>query len=343
MKKVIITMATAGMLLGATAASADVTAYGRVLYNMISDDTSPDTYFGRHEFAESNVGIKGSKKVDNLTYGAQVEIGLNEGVANLLQNGNNSRNRIQEASISGDFGKFRIGTGASASWIASDVDQSGTFLSDPLGMSQRFGATRRGPAGQSQTPFVQTQSIFSERLRYDSPKFLGGATIHAQLGEDSSNEITVKYKANGIRFAAWATDFGGGTNDTDSQANIDNNGSLGFFGASEGSGLLIGYKIPMGLNFTATAASADQFGGGEREFLNWKAGYTTGKHAVSYSRGAYDSTSAAGVAGAKHTRTTAAYNYSPAKSVKLWVQFTNGDTTGQQEFDATALGIMVKI
>ena len=33
-------------MLTATPALADVTAYGRVTYNVINDDTSKDTYFG---------------------------------------------------------------------------------------------------------------------------------------------------------------------------------------------------------------------------------------------------------------------------------------------------------
>ena len=111
MKKTVLFATAAGLMMGASAATADVTAYGRVLYNIISDDTSDDLYFGRHEFAESNIGIKGSKKVGDLTLGAQVEIGLNEGVATLLQNGSNSRNRIQELTLAGSFGKVGLGTG----------------------------------------------------------------------------------------------------------------------------------------------------------------------------------------------------------------------------------------
>ncbi|MGH1439167.1 MAG: porin [Cellvibrionaceae bacterium] len=346
MKKSIITMTTAGIVMGAAAASADVTLYGRVLYNAIDDDTAEDLYFGRHEFAESNIGIKGSKKVGSLTIGGQVEIGLNEGVSSLLQNGSNSRNRIQEATVGGAFGKVSLGTGASATWVASDVDQSGTWVSDPLGMSQRFGATRRGPSGQSQTPFVQVQSIFSERLRYDSPKIAGGLTFHGQYGEDSSYELAAKYVGHGVRAAVWNANFGDAEGDG-TQADIDGNGTNGFFGAESGSGLLVGYKI-IGINFTVAAGVADQVtatgdDNGERSFVNWKLGYTKGKHAVSFSQGNYESEDAAGTSGPDHTRSTVAYNYSPAKSVKMWIQITNGETDGEEEFDATALGIMVKI
>lgn len=344
-------MTTAGIVMGAAAASADVTLYGRVLYNAVSDDTADDVYFGRHEFAESNIGIKGSKKVGSLTFGGQVELGLNEGVNALLYDtssseGNNSRTRIQEATVSGGFGKVSLGTGASATWVASDVDQSGTWVSDPLGMSQRFGATRRGPSGQSQTPFVQVQSIFSERLRYDSPKIAGGLTFHGQYGEDSSYELAAKYVGHGVRAAVWAADFGDAEGDGE-QANIDTHSTNGYFGAESGSGLLVGYKV-IGINFTIAAGVADQVDAvgddnGERSFVNWKLGYTKGKHAVSLSQGNYESEDADGNSGADHTRSTVAYNYSPAKSVKLWIQHTNGDTDDQEEFDATALGIMVKI
>lgn len=339
MKKTVLFATAAGLMMGASAATADVTAYGRVLYNIISDDTSDDLYFGRHEFAESNIGIKGSKKVGDLTVGAQVEIGLNEGVATLLQNGSNSRNRIQELTLAGSFGKVGVGTGPSATWVISDVDQSGTWVNDPLGMSQRFGATRRGPGGQSQTPFVQTQSIFSERLRYDSPKFLGGAAqIVAQLGEDGSNEIGFKYLKNGLRITAWSTSYGDGDNDEDPQANIDTNeGTPGFFGAEDGAGFLVAYKHSSGLNINVARGESDLFNGSDREFTNVKLGYTAGKNAFSVSRGDYQGSSLA-----DHERTTLAYTASLTGGVKLWAQATKGETVGEESFNAIALGGMVK-
>lgn len=335
MKKSIITMTTAGIVMGAAAASADVTLYGRVLYNAVSDDSADKVYFGRHEFAESNVGIKGSKKVGALTFGGQVELGLGEGV------GGAQRNRIQQATLGGGFGKLTLGTGPSASWVASDVDQSGTWVSDPLGMSQRFGATRRGPAGQSQTPFVPTQSIFTERLRYDSPKIAGGLTFHGQIGQGSSAELVAKYSGHGFRAVAWATNFGDEDDILSGQDTFGDSGTAGFAGAESGSGVLLGYKI-VGVNFTVTAGESQQYDDDESSFVNWKLGYTTGKHAVSLSQGNYE-VEAGGVDQDDHTRTTVAYAYSPAKSVKLWVQHTNGETDNQDEFDATALGIMVKI
>ena len=342
MKKTLIAIATLSSLLVAPTTSAEVTAYGRVLYNIVSDDTSDDLYFGRHEFAESTIGVKGSYDYEGLTFGAQVEIGLDEGVSNLLQNDSSTRNRIQELWISGKFGKVKLGTGASITWVISDVDQSGTWLSDPLGMSQRFGSTRRGPGGQSQTPFVQTQSIFSERILYESPKFLDGAKFYAQISEDNGYELAIKYVSNGWRVNVWTVDYGDADNDNDTQANIDGNGTAGFFGAESGSGILAGYKHSSGVNFTATMGQADQLSGGQRDFANWKLGYSQGKHAVSVSMGNYGSEDAAGVAGADHERTTLAYHFSPVGGVKLWAQTTSGDTDGSDNFNAFALGGMVK-
>ena len=86
MKTTLIASTISALALAASMpVAAEVTAYGRVTYNLISDDTSDDTYFGRHEFAESTIGIKGSKKWGEYKIGANVEIGLNEGVATLLQ------------------------------------------------------------------------------------------------------------------------------------------------------------------------------------------------------------------------------------------------------------------
>lgn len=345
MKAKLITLAIAATpLLGMGTAQAEITAYGRVTYNLISDDTSDDTYFGRHEFAETTIGIKGSKDWGSLKIGANVEIGLNEGVATLLQQGSNARNRIQEFSVSGDFGTVKLGTGPSITWVISDVDQSGTWFSDPLGMSARFGSTRRGPGGESQTPFVQAQSIFNERIRYDSPKLWGGATFHAQLNEDSGTELAVKYSAkSGIRFNAWSVDHGDGDNDEDAQQNVDGFATSGFFGAESGAGILLGYKHRSGFNISATSMTADQLAGGERDLTAIKLGYTFGKHAVSVSRGSYGSESAAGVTGADHERTTLAYNFKPVGGVQFWAQATSGDTDGQSSFDSIAIGGLVKL
>ena len=342
MKKSMIALAMLSSLVASQSAQAEVTAYGRVLYNIIKDDTSDDLYFGRHEFAESTIGVKGSVKYKELTFGAHVEIGLDEGVSNILQDGTNSRNRIQELWVQGAFGKVKLGTGASITWIVSDVDQSGTWWSDPLGMSQRFGSTRRGPAGESQTPFVQAQSIFSERIVYESPAFLEGAKFYAQYGEDSSYELAVKYSANGWRVNAWSVDYGDADNDEDPQADIDGNGTAGFFGAESGYGILAGYLHDSGVNFTATYGVADQLDGSDRDFLNWKLGYTQGKHAVSYSMGNYGSEDASGISGADHTRSTFAYHFTPVSGVILWVQATKGDTDDQEGFNALALGGMVR-
>lgn len=344
MNKTTIALTLATTLVSAlpALADADVKAYGRVTYNMIQDDTSDDLYFGRHEFAESNFGLKGSMDYGNIKLGAQLEIGLDEGVSSILHAEGNSRTRIQELWVEGDFGKVKMGTGAGITWVISDVDQSGTWLSDPLGMSQRFGATRRGPSGDSQTPFVQAQSIFNERIVYESPKFLEGAKFYAQVGEAGSYEMAIKYVANGWRVNIWNVDYGDIDRDEDPQADIDGHTTNGFFGAEDGRGILAGYKHRSGLNFTATYGVADQVNGGDREFANWKLGYTKGRHAVSLGMGNYSSEDSVATEGPDHTRTTLAYNFKPIAGVQLWAQATQGDTDDQEEFIAIALGGMIK-
>jgi len=343
MNKLTMALALGASLLTANSAMADVSVYGRVTYNLISDDTSKGVYFGRHEFAETNFGFKGTMDYGNLQFGAQLEVGLNEGVSNLLQNGSNSRTRIQEFSVAGDFGKVKLGTGHAITWVISDVDQSGTWASDPLGMSQRFGATRRGPSGESQTPFVQSQSIFNERIVYESPKLGDGTKFYAQINEANGYEIAIKYVANGWRVNVWNVDYGNVDNDADPQQNIDGNaGTAGFFGATDSTGILAGYKHSSGVNFTATYGTVDQVDESERSFANWKLGYTKNKHAVSISMGNYSEDNATGSSLADHTRTTLAYNFKPIPGIQLWVQGTKGDTDHQDSFTAFAVGGMVK-
>jgi hypothetical protein len=350
MKKTALFLALGSTLFVANSAMADVSVYGRVTYNMLKDDTSKDVYFGRHEFAESNFGFKGTFDYGNLKFGAQLEVGLDEGVSNILHAEGNSRTRIQELSVSGSFGKVKLGTGAGITWIISDVDQSGTWWSDPLGMSSRFGASRRGPSGESQTPFVQTQSIFNERIVYESPTFFEGAKFYAQMSEASGYEVAIKYVANGWRVNVWNVDYGDVDRNLDPdetlvedpQANIDENGTAGFFGATDGRGVLAGYKHSSGVNFTATYGEADQVDDSKREFINWKLGYTKDKHAVSISMGNYSSEDGSGVSGPDHTRTTLAYNFKPLAGVQLWAQATKGDTDDQESFNALVLGGLVK-
>lgn len=337
MKKTTLSLAVAitSLSLAAPIAHAgDVTAYGRVLYNLVDDDNSDDLQFQRHQFAESTIGVKANHKVNDITYGAQVEIGLQEGVAAQ----NNGRNRIQQLSIKKEgIGAAYLGTGPTITWVISDVDQSGTWIADPLGVSSRFGATRAGAA--SVTPFTRGQTIFSERLRLDSAKLFDGLTLHAQLGESGSYEFAAKYLANGIRANAWYVD--NGEDDT----------GAGVFGDAEASGgFLVGYKHSSGINITGTHVITDLLNtpsdpndGGEKQLTAIKIGYTKGKHAVSFNNGEYTGEDADGVDDADHSRRTLSYVFSPTGGVKLWVQSTSTDTDGADSDTAFAIGGMVKI
>lgn len=312
-------------LISATPAYADgsAQAYGRVLYNVISDDTEDDIYFGRHEFAESTFGIKAKYTVDSLEFGAQIELGLFEGVASIT----NSRNRIQELYVKGNFGTVKLGTGTAVSFVIGDVDQSGTFLPDPLGPLARFGATRRGPAGQSQTPLIGSENIFNERIQYISPKLAGSTTLLAQLNEKGGYEIGAKYLKGGWRATAWS---------------IDNGDGVGVGGSESSYGLLAGYKHNSGVNFTVSLGEAEKPDGSSGDYVNWKLGYTKNKHAVSFSMGSYKTEDASGVSLPDHTRNTLSYVYSVTAGVKVWAQTTKGDTDGEDSFNAFALGGMIK-
>lgn len=325
MKKVLTTITVLSTLLSTPAVMADDTSfkvYGRVIYNIISDDTEDDIYFGRHEFAESLFGFKGSRKYEDLEFGANLEFGLSEGVAST----SNARNRIQEVYVKGKFGTFKLGTGTAVSFVIGDVDQSGTFLPDPLGPLARFGATRRGPAGQSQTPLVGSENIFNERLQYISPKLMGSTTLLAQINEQGGYEVGVKYLDNGWRLTAWSIDNGDGT---------------GVGGTETSYGALAGYLHSSGLNASASYGQAERLDGSNGDYINFKVGYTKGKNAVSISNGNYNTEDAVGLSLPDHTRNTLTYAYSPRGGVKVWAQATQGSTDGQDSFNAFALGGVV--
>lgn len=306
----------------AVAQESSLKVYGRVLYNMISDDTEDDLYFGRHEFAESTFGFKGSYQHDGLEIGAQIEFGLFEGVAGL----SNSRNRIQEIYVKGNLGTVKLGTGTAVTFVIGDVDQSGTWIPDPLGPLARFGATRRGPAGQSQTPLVGSENIFNERIQYISPKLFGHSTLLAQISENGGYEVGMKFLKNGWRGTAWA---------------VDNGDAPGVGGAEESYGALLGYLHSSGLNLNVSFGDADREDGSHGDYINWKVGYNKGKHAVSFSTGSYETEDAAGASLPDHTRNTVSYVYSVMGGVKVWLQATHGDTDGEESFNAYAFGGMV--
>jgi len=337
MKKQTLPIAIAlASVLSAPTQAGSAKAYGLLTYNALVDDKADAVRFTRHGFAETRLGIKASHE-GQYTYGAQIEFGLAEGLAGY---GNPStRNRIQELYISGDFGKVRLGSGNSVTFVISDVDSSGTWIADPLGSLAAAGAT--GSLGQNSTDdtsndgtgatstLIAATTAFSERIRYDSPKLGKGLVLSAQIGEAKGYEVSAKYNADGLKVSAWHINVG-------DPANPGNDNS-------EGLGILLGYKFTNGFNVNGTHMVADnKAADAETTKTAIKLGYIQGKHAVSLSNGVNEKETG-GVTGAEHTRTTVSYVYSPVKAVKLWAQATQGETDNLDDTSAFAIGGMVKM
>lgn len=302
--------------------------YGRVTYNVVTGDTSnDDVQFQRHEFAESIIGVKGKADlISGLTIGGNVQYGLGEGLSITAADtdealgtsqgtlGNSeTRTRIQEIYLSGSFGKVSFGQGTGVSYLYDSIDASGTWLADPSGWLFVAGAGSASHRAAGTLSVAPTSTLFHERLRYDSPKIGGIATISAQLGENGGTEIGVKGAVAGVKFGAFS-------NSDDAQ-----------FGNS--SGIILGYKHSSGFSITGTSGTTSD-GRGELDVTTLKLGYATGKHAVSVQSYEHDTRSEA---------ESIAYMYSAAKGIRLWARAVNSENAAGESASTIALGGMVKM
>lgn len=305
----------------ASAMSAHAGVYGRVTYNAVTGDTSnDDVQFQRHEFAESIIGVKGKADlVGGLTIGANVQYGLGEGLSTGAESnqgtlGNaETRTRIQEFYVSGAWGKLTLGQGVGVSYLMDSIDTSGTWLADPSGWLFVAGSGSASHRAAGTLTVAPTSTLFHERIRYDSPKLGGVATVAIQVGENGGTEVGIKGKYNGFRFAAFS-------NSDDAQ-----------FGDS--SGIALGYKHGSGFSISGTSGTTSE-GRGEVDVTTLKLGYATGKHAFSVQTYEHEDRSEA---------ESLAYVYSAAKGIKLWARAVNSENAAGEDASTIAVGGMVKM
>jgi hypothetical protein len=191
--------------------------------------------------------------------------------------------------LNGPYGTLRLGQGDGAANGASEVDLSGTTVAHYASSPDVGGAFeyRTGTvlSGTSIGSSISNQDFESryDRLHYQTPLF-SGFMGEASWGHKDSDivELALRYSgklgAMGTLAAAlgWSSEDGvaGGTDDE-------------VFGGS------VSWLHPSGLNLTFSHTTRE-FGGRDREFTYLKAGYKTGKHAVSIDYGMGDDQAASG-------------------------------------------------
>jgi hypothetical protein len=197
MKKTLLALAIAG---AAVSAQADVSVSGHVSYKMgdtreISDarGTNPgDEAVTNRDFSVNDNGNSGSRfrivashTVNDVTWGTNQEFGIN--AANNSEDDSDAVSiRKNELYAKGDFGKVSLGQGSEAGDDATTMDYSGTGLLND-GTGAFGGGVDTADGGRT------------ERLRYDSPKLGGLATVALSLNAAQTN---YEVKVGGSNFKA---------------------------------------------------------------------------------------------------------------------------------------------
>ncbi len=99
------------------------------------------------------------------------------------------------------FGKFSFGRGFAAAWLVVEQDMSGTFPAAmlPVGMiapSLKFADSNAGQLTDIRVNqyFIDTERLLlTDRFRYDSPMFAGGAQLSASVSPDSRWDAALRY------------------------------------------------------------------------------------------------------------------------------------------------------
>jgi predicted porin len=289
-----ITLLTAAILLGASAASAleiksgsdkvQLKLYGELdRAVMYADDGYQDKIFHvDNTHSETRVGLNGEVAAkDGLTVGGNFELKWDANPSRVVS--------MDEESISGEFaaelievyfdnsdnaGKLFIGQGSTASDESSEIDISGTSIIGNAGVADLGGGLHWYDAAAKQYVDLTADEVFHggisteglgkiNRVLYETPSF-GGFTFGASAGEGEVVDFALRYSA----------EFG--SNQLEAKAAWSNPGN----GVSQinGSASLL---LASGLNFTLAASSKDvdamPANGDDPTFMYGKIGYKCDK------------------------------------------------------------------
>ena len=245
----------AGLLGISLPAQSDLTLSGHVAYNVVDRDSEDDIVFQRNGFSESRFTLVYEKELEGgraIEVVEEIGIGEAEGALD---------SRRQEVIYKGDFGGFRFGQGNDAGDGNLNGDLSGTTIIQPM-------ASNAAALDYSSDDYNGFDPGRGERIRYDSPRLGDGAIVSAQLGEDDEIEIGLRYntmiKDGKLRVGAFITN---------TNSDID----------EDSFGILVAYALQNGWNFAVSTSSKDNAAGDgeDGDFVAFKVGYITGKHAVS--------------------------------------------------------------
>ncbi|MFT5420872.1 MAG: hypothetical protein ACI9D5_001625 [Candidatus Endobugula sp.] len=305
MKKTLLALAIAG---AAVSVHADTSVSGHVNY-VIGDfedfNANQDLTINDATTSQSRFRITSSKKVGEQTYGLKQEFGLNNGAVAI---------RVNELYLKGDFGKLTLGQGSKAGDGATESDFSGTYLLNGAnyntwGLTNSTATTAvdtanlvTGVVTSASTSvithrFTQIDAGREERLRYDSPKLGGIATVSADV--DTDDDINLAVSLGGSNWKAGLYNESKDANGADSTG-----GSVAF----NFSGITAAYQVGK-RDETATGANDDI------DFSKIIIGYKSGAYSVSVDVGSTETDG--GLVSDTETRGLS-FVYRPAKGVELY-------------------------
>jgi hypothetical protein len=252
----------------------------------------------------SRFRIVAKKEADGVTYGTKQEFGLADGSGNPGQ-------RVNEVYIKAGFGKVTLGQGSEVGDGLAEMSYSGTYLLQSGGLGswdvkdQDFttASDPEEPDTLDSDPtididFTQIDAGRDKRLRYDSPKLGGIATLSASLDDVGDTHIGIELGGDMWQAGLYSVS----SDDTDADI-IAGSAAVKFAG------------------FNAFIQFGDQDSATETlEYRMIGLGYRMGTHAFSIDFG----TNEQGNTVDKET-TGLSYVYAPTKGVELYGGFRNFD------------------
>jgi predicted porin len=184
--------------------------------NIVDDGKETDAYFVDNDNSESRVNFVGIARInDDLTLGSRIELTIAPNKAssvdqNEQETGDVFEQRWTEISLaSKSFGKVSLGKGFTASYGMASADLSGTnVIATSTIVDLAGGMLFRQKSDDSLTD-LRVNFAFSDfnglsrknRLRYDSPKFLG-AHLSTSLISDERYDGVLHWGGQGYGFKA---------------------------------------------------------------------------------------------------------------------------------------------
>ncbi|MGH1485531.1 MAG: porin [Cellvibrionaceae bacterium] len=348
MKKTLLAAALAAATM---TAQADVKLSGHVNYvlgDLEEFNGNEDLEVGVASTSESRFRIVASKEANGITYGLKQEFGLGgPGTQDKSLN-----KRVNEFWLKGSFGKVSLGQGSEAGDGSTENDYSGTYvLNGAAYNSWQFPSLAFDLDDDTVTDFTigfsQIDGGRDERLRYDSPKLGGIATVSLDIDTNGNTGLAINASGSNWKAGLFTESKDGEEGQVTDLVAGTETGDAGKDGSDEIGGSIAG-KFG---GFTA----AFQFGqrdekvedGYDLDYQKIIIGYRSGPYSFAIDFGTNDQSSGADDAADLEVETTGlSFVYRPTGGVELYAgwrdaEVTIGKTDANPSASADADGILL--